>query len=977
MSVAYSAYFQWDKLTDTQKGYIEAMMKAECNYELYRSIPTGYQGDTKAEENGWEADILAATLGLFPNDELAPKWFARLREFAINSYSHPNDASDNTVIDPDYDTTTVADLYKGQNLYDDYTLQNHNLFHTSYQNVVMQELGEAALALKMFQKGLYGTEKWQTNALMHNNQKVMDEVLNWLALADGELAMPNGNDWSLFLYDQITSYTTMACFLNDANSLMLENMAYKYIKARQKTTTDGSWLLRADVGARRMGVEGHRVMMTWLMHEMLSTANLTPTTWEDFNAAYSEAKVLTAQNVVRASTPDRFTCFSWSSGLSSYTGYYAPNTPDNNKIIIPYRANNTGNILGWYTVNGKSTNATPVVSGIYNLNGDAYTMNGEINTNDASLNNRFALYSTPGNALIYIDYVRANSAVTITGEYGGLLAISTDPFMKETRTFYYGDGKHVQSNGETALSLTSNWVNIDNTVGMVSISDKKIGFGNSGTNNSIKYARLYNSYSTESRSVASGDVVDKRHVVYYSNVNAETTKALTEQTQPLADKVPTGWNGIIAPDPDGTQYLILSNFVSDQACELADITCAEGAPVFNVPTSISADGKSSATFRVDINNSISNVLKVFVSGAELLAMQDTDNDEVAYLQNDGLVSATANVTIIAGGNKVSGTATIGAGSCVKVSVANGALVVENGEMPEPSQDDDLSVGYTDVTSKYLSNPNFEADKTYSEIGSVTITNGTYDPCYINTAVSPIDSKFENILPVQGWTAGNALEGDGSAYCRMYSMPYSTTMYCVSKNGNYADQCAAYIMDENVGARCLTVLNSWAAGTNRITQSVSLPAGKYRLLMDVKYLCPNEAVNNVSTITAGANINTSYTGLKIGNNTDYRYPSEKGVWKVMNWDFELDATTTVELSAGYATSAAVGVANQTLLYIDNIRLLTAASSTKIDGVYTHPTSAVDVYSLTGIRLRSNVAPENATNGLLPGIYVVGGKKVAVK
>ena len=31
----------------------------------------------------------------------------------------------------------------------------------------------------------------------------MKEVLNWLALADGELAMPNGNDWSLFLYDQI------------------------------------------------------------------------------------------------------------------------------------------------------------------------------------------------------------------------------------------------------------------------------------------------------------------------------------------------------------------------------------------------------------------------------------------------------------------------------------------------------------------------------------------------------------------------------------------------------------------------------------------------------------------------------------------------------------------------------------------------------------------------------------------------------
>ncbi|MBQ7451885.1 MAG: hypothetical protein IJV60_04960 [Prevotella sp.] len=133
MSVAYSAFFQWTDLSDTQKNYIYKLLKAECNYELGRTIPTGYSGDTKAEENGWEADILAATLGLFPNDDLAEQWYNRLREFAINSYSQKDDATDNTVIDPAYDNKTVANLYKGKNLYDDYTLQNHNYFHTSYQ----------------------------------------------------------------------------------------------------------------------------------------------------------------------------------------------------------------------------------------------------------------------------------------------------------------------------------------------------------------------------------------------------------------------------------------------------------------------------------------------------------------------------------------------------------------------------------------------------------------------------------------------------------------------------------------------------------------------------------------------------------------------------------------------------------------------------------------------------------------------------
>ena len=39
MSVAYSAFFQWDKLTDAQKGYVYQLLKAECNYELERTIP--------------------------------------------------------------------------------------------------------------------------------------------------------------------------------------------------------------------------------------------------------------------------------------------------------------------------------------------------------------------------------------------------------------------------------------------------------------------------------------------------------------------------------------------------------------------------------------------------------------------------------------------------------------------------------------------------------------------------------------------------------------------------------------------------------------------------------------------------------------------------------------------------------------------------------------------------------------------------
>ena len=649
MSVAYSAYFQWDKLSDKQKEYIEKLLKAECNYELNRTIPTGYNGDTKAEENGWEADVLAATLGLFPNDEMAPKWFERLREFAINSYSHKDDAHNTTVIDPHYDKKTVADLYKGQNLFDDYTLQNHNFFHTSYQNVVIQELGEAALALKLFQQKTIGEEKWKTNSLMHNNDKVMKEVLNWLALADGELAMPNGNDWSLFLFDQITSYTTNACFLNDPDALMLENLAYKNIKARQTTTSDGSWLLRSDIGARRMGVEAHRVMMTWLMHEAISTADVTPTDWDAFNQRYAAARIFPCQNIVRASTDDRFTCFSWSAGKGSYTGYIAANSADKNKMIVPYRENNTGNFLGSYQVSGKSTNATPVVSGIYNLRGNSYTMNGELNMNDGTLNNRFAIYSTPGNAVIYTDYVRANTAATITKDQGGLMAISTDELTRTKRTLYFDNAQnqesgmtHKQSDGSQFLTMNTNWVNIDNALGIVNVDGKTMGFGNRANNNSVNTSKLYASYSDKSKDVKAGDIVDKRNIIYYSNVNAESTRKLMQKTISLKEMVAEGWNGVIATDPDAASYMLLSNFCGEPRCQLKNVQLNGAAPVFTVETNI-VDSKADATFLLDVNHSKGEILGFTVKGSGLQAIQDAEDSTKVYLKN--LQASSIKVTL--------------------------------------------------------------------------------------------------------------------------------------------------------------------------------------------------------------------------------------------------------------------------------------------------------------------------------------------
>jgi hypothetical protein len=368
-------------------------------------------------------------------------------------------------------------------------------------------------------------------------------------------------------------------------------------------------------------------MMTYLMHHILPTTDITPTQWKIFNEKYSQAKMIPCQNIIRASTDDRFTCFSWSTGIKSYTGYFAANSPDKNKIVVPYKANNTGNILGWYEVESKNTNASPVLSGRYQLDGNAYVMNGELNVNDSTFNHRFALYSTPSNAIIYIDYVSALSDAVIKCEKGGLLAISTDELTKLSRVLYHdkdGSISNIVSDSTSFCEIDARWVNIDNQLGVVSEGrDKKIGFGDREAKNSIFTSKLYPMYDNKPRVIKAGETVDARNLVYYSRINAEQTQKMAEGLVSLRNMLPEGWNGVIAADMT-CPYFIISNFKGDTDAEIKDLEYDGWAPVFRQPTSIS-ENKASVTFAADQNTSIVQPLNIMIKGDNVTAVQTNDD----------------------------------------------------------------------------------------------------------------------------------------------------------------------------------------------------------------------------------------------------------------------------------------------------------------------------------------------------------------
>jgi hypothetical protein len=196
-------------------------------------------------------------------------------------------------------------------------------------------------------------------------------------------------------------------------------------------------------------------MMTWLMHALRSTAAAAHDLRRFTAAVTPQPRCLRPEHRAGLHAA-ALHHLGWAPGINELHRLHRRRLALGEQHHVPFKANNTDNLLGWYTVEGRRTNAVPVVSGNYLLDGAGWAMNGELLTNDSTLDHRFAIYSTPGNAVVYLDRVTARADVTLTCEQGGLTAISTDAFTRETRTLYHetADGSGTTSERLDGTSLT-------------------------------------------------------------------------------------------------------------------------------------------------------------------------------------------------------------------------------------------------------------------------------------------------------------------------------------------------------------------------------------------------------------------------------------------------------------------------------------------------------------------------------------------
>ena len=671
-SLGYAAWLMWSDLTDADKAAIKNVIVSEANYNLSRTIPTGINSDTKAEENGWDTNILAVAASMFPEEKNAEAWTLRCKQFAMNTYSVASDLYRKDPVADVVDGKTVADWHIGGNLFPDYALENHNFFHTSYLNIPIQEMSESLLAYRAIQNQTTPTFAIP-NALKHNVKGVWDTMLKELIMADGMEAMPNGNDWSMYIYDELSTYSAMASIYRDADALMMESLILQWAKYRQSTCGDGAFLLNPDVAERRMAVTARRLVFAHMYHDYYPTNTMVATKWADFSKKHEQTKILPYSNIIRNNNDDKYVTFSWfqsvdGTSYKSYMGMVSPNNPNYSNMVFPFKVANTGNFTGYIDVSGYTRNAS-YVSNTNALYPKSFATTGRLSVTGGSFNKYLTFYSTPGKATIYQEDMVGAVAGSVTKDGGLLLGITTDVLTKISRTLYSQSGS-ISSSGDALSSMAGNWVNVDNELGMVVNGGNGIAFGEKELNTSVYISKLYGSYSTAAKSFASGDVVYSRSAIVYPNIDAATTQLLASKAKYPA--VATGWKATAAEDPDGRRYLVMSNFRS-AASSAVTLVYPQGAPVYDRVTTVT-DTTGTATFNTVSNSSAVNELYSFVkTGSSALQAIQGDSPYSVFVKNANATDVTADVSIWNNGTYKTLSSTIPAGTCKYFDVQRNVL----------------------------------------------------------------------------------------------------------------------------------------------------------------------------------------------------------------------------------------------------------------------------------------------------------------
>jgi hypothetical protein len=149
---AFAAWLLWEDLAPADRDQVARMVQFEADrlndyqvpYYRDRAGTIVSPGDTKAEENAWNAMILQVATAMMPNHPRYESWLVKAIELEISAYARPADLTNTTVVNG----RPVNQWLNGSNANNDGFVINHGFVHPDYSTNVSLNV-HAALAHPM------------------------------------------------------------------------------------------------------------------------------------------------------------------------------------------------------------------------------------------------------------------------------------------------------------------------------------------------------------------------------------------------------------------------------------------------------------------------------------------------------------------------------------------------------------------------------------------------------------------------------------------------------------------------------------------------------------------------------------------------------------------------------------------------------------------------------------------------------------
>ena len=250
---AFACFLQASNLPPATIQAVQTMLVSEANHRASVSPCSGWVGDTKAEENGWDDNVVACAAAWLSTNANAATWLTSAQSYLANTYT-----SSSTTGDPlaSYVTTVTA--------YPDWAIENHGFFHPEYAMVAGEEMGDSYVMVRWMNPSLVAQlEPFAAHNVLNEWNSLNHSVFAW-----GELAYPDGEDWALHSYGENSYVAYLAAHLNDPVGRFADNNIAQLLRYRQSLNGNGQFVGPSGGGFYREAVQAYRTGMAWLQWQV-------------------------------------------------------------------------------------------------------------------------------------------------------------------------------------------------------------------------------------------------------------------------------------------------------------------------------------------------------------------------------------------------------------------------------------------------------------------------------------------------------------------------------------------------------------------------------------------------------------------------------------------------------------------------------------------------------------------------------------